>query len=162
MIIFINGSTNSGKSSVAKLLASKIENTALLEVDSLREMISLIPIEQAIQINLENAASLIKNFCKRGMNVLVVYPLSRENYEYLIDILGDVKIDKLFFTLSPEIDTVLSNRGSRELKENEIERIRYHYEIGINNPDFGEVIDNTKQTVDETADYILSKINGIS
>lgn len=39
MIIFINGSINSGKTTVAKILAREFSNIALVEIDSLREMI---------------------------------------------------------------------------------------------------------------------------
>ena len=33
MIIFINGSINAGKTTVAKILATKLSNSALLEID---------------------------------------------------------------------------------------------------------------------------------
>ena len=59
MIVFINGSINSGKSTLAKLLADKLGNCAVLEIDNLREFIEWMPIEKAISINLENAISLI-------------------------------------------------------------------------------------------------------
>jgi deoxyadenosine/deoxycytidine kinase len=41
MIIFINGSINAGKLIIAKILASKIANTANVEIDSLHEYIHL-------------------------------------------------------------------------------------------------------------------------
>ncbi len=158
MIIFISGSINSGKSTVAKILAQKIKKCALIEGDSLREMISWVPIEQAIPISLENAVGIIKNFHNRGIITLMVYPLSKINYEYMVDSLKEIDTNKLFFTLSPDIDVVLNNRGNRELKEYEKERIKYHYDVGINNPDFGEIINNSKQTAEETADVVYSKI----
>ena len=40
MILFINCSINSGKSTIAKLLAKKIKNSAILEIDFLRAMIN--------------------------------------------------------------------------------------------------------------------------
>jgi len=39
MIIFLNGSINSGKSTVAKLLIKGLSNCALLEIDVFHEMI---------------------------------------------------------------------------------------------------------------------------
>jgi hypothetical protein len=45
MIIFISGSINAGKSTIAKLLAKQLPNTALMEVDALREMITWMPID---------------------------------------------------------------------------------------------------------------------
>lgn len=71
MIIFINGSINSGKSTVAKILVDKLPKTAHIEVDDLRKAIRWMSLEESIPINLENTASLIKNFVKRGINVIV-------------------------------------------------------------------------------------------
>lgn len=44
MIIFLNGSINSGKSTVAKILANNISDVALVEIDALRFMIDWMPI----------------------------------------------------------------------------------------------------------------------
>ncbi len=159
MIIFINGSINSGKTTIANILAKKISNSAVVEIDALRDMIGEMPLEQSIPINLENAVSLIKNFSKRNLNVIVPYPLSQKNYDYLTNELKDLDTKIYTFTLSPKLEKVLMNRGNRELSEEEQKRIQYHYSVGINNPSFGEVIDNSDQTPDETTDYICSKIN---
>lgn len=158
MIIFISGSINSGKSTVARILANNISNTALLEIDSLCECIAWMPIDQSVPINLENAVSLIKNFVKRDLNVIVPYPLSRKNYDYMVDALSGLGVDMHAFILSPDLQSVLGNRGERELTGWELERIRHHYAIGINNPGFGIVIDNTHKTSQETADAILKEI----
>ena len=158
MIIFINGSINSGKSTIAKLLIKDLPNTALLEIDSLREMFDWMPIDQAVPINLENAVSVIKNFVSRNLNVIVPYPLSQKNYDYMISNLNDLNTKIFVFTLSPKLEKVLTNRGTRELDDWEISRIKHHYDIGINNPSFGEIIDNSDQDPQETVEYILSKI----
>ena len=63
-----------------------------------------------------------------------------------------------FFTLAPKLETILTNRGSRELNDLERERIKHHYDIGIHNPSFGIIIDNTNQTPEETTKDILAKI----
>ena len=158
MIIFINGSINSGKSTISKLLQHDLENTAVVEIDSLRAFIEWMPIEQAIPINLKNAASIIKNFVKQGLNVIVPYPLSQDNYNYFVENLdGLTKL--IFITLSPKLDTVLKNRGDRDLSEWETNRIKHQYKIGINKPDFGEIIDNSEQTPKETIDIINRYIN---
>ncbi|MFZ2154105.1 MAG: hypothetical protein WAV16_02630 [Candidatus Moraniibacteriota bacterium] len=155
MIIFISGSINAGKSTVAKLLAEKIKNTAVVEVDSFHEFVPWMPIAESVLINLENAVLVIRNFYKRGFNVIVPYPLSKRNYEYLMEELKDIIEDISIFTLSPDLKEVLKNRGKRELTEAEKERIKYHYSIGIDNPTFGKVINNTKQAPEETVENIL-------
>ncbi len=76
MIIFINGSINSGKSTLAKLLADKIGNCAILEIDNLREFVEWMPIERAIPINLKNAGPLIENFDENDLNMVIRYHLS--------------------------------------------------------------------------------------
>ena len=158
MIIFINGSINAGKSTVAKILAKNLTNVALVEVDVLREMIEYMPLESSIPINLENAVFLIKNFLKHNLNVIVAYPLSKQSHDYLMSQLKNLNDKIYFFTLSPRLEKTLTNRGKRELTEWETERIKHHYEKGIHKPDFGEIIDNSDQMPEETAKIILEKI----
>lgn len=159
MIIFLNGSINAGKSTIAKLLVKEIPNTALLEIDTLREMIDWMPIDQAVPINLENAVSVIRNFAARNFNVIVPYPLSQKNYDFVIGKLKDLDTEIHVFTLAPKLEKVLTNRGTRELDGSEKDRIKHHYDVGIHNPSFGEVIDNSEQTPAETAKIILNKIH---
>ena len=158
MIIFLNGSINSGKSTVAKLLAIKLSNAAIVEIDSFHEMISWMPLDMAIPINLENAVSVIKNFSKRGLNVIVPYPLSQKNYEFMMNNLIDLKESVHVFTLAPRLEKAVTNRGTRELTEWERERIKYHYDIGIHKPSFGEIVDNSNITADEVVERIVGII----
>ena len=159
MIIFLNGSINAGKTTVAKILAQKLPNVALVEIDALHHMIDWMPIDQAVPINLENAASVIRCFSKRGLDVIVPYPLSRDDYSYLMNELKDVDTKIHVFTLAPKLEVALTNRGTRELEDRERERIRHHYRIGIPAPSFGEIIDNSDQSAEDTANYILTKLN---
>ena len=159
MVIFINGSINAGKSTVAKLLSQKIKNTVVLEIDALRDMIPWVPLEESIPMNLENAASLIHNFKKAGFNVIVPYPLSRKNFDFLREKLGKDFEDCRFFTLSPALETAAADRGERKLNDWEKERVKYHYGVGINKPDFGDIIDNTHQTPEETTDLIFKSLS---
>lgn len=159
IIIFLNGSINAGKSTVAKLIAKELPNTALIEIDALREMISWMSIDQSIPLNLENAVSVIANFAKRNLNVVIPYPLSEKNYDFLMENLKDLNTDIRIFTLAPQLEKVLTNRGTRELDDWERERIKHHYAIGIPTPSFGEIVDNSNQTPEETAGYILSRLD---
>ncbi len=159
MIIFLNGSINAGKSTIAKLLIKELPNTALLEIDWLRQMIEWMPIDKAIPFNLENAVSVIKNFTRAGLHVVVPYPLSHENYDYMMENLKDLNTKIHVFTLDPKLDKAVLNRGTRELDDWERARIKHHYDIGIHNPNFGETIDTSTQTPEETTTYILAKLN---
>ena len=154
MIIFLSGSINSGKTTIAKLLVKAIPKTAHLEVDNLRAMVDWMPLEESIPLNLKNTLSLTINFLKEEMNVIISYPLSRDEYEFFNKHLP-ADVQRFFFTLNPRIDHALSNRGSRELTDWEIERIKHHYTMGVNDPGFGITIDNTMQSPEETLSDIL-------
>lgn len=156
MIIFINGTINSGKTTVAKILAQKIPNTANVEIDNLRNFIPWLEISKAISINLENALSVINNFAQHGYNVIVPYPLSQENYEFFKSKLDDYAKELFFITLAPDMNKILANTDDRKLTQWERDRIKYHYDIGIQKPSFGKIIDNTKQTPEETAEEIFT------
>jgi hypothetical protein len=158
MIIFLNGSINSGKSTVAKLLTKAMSNTAIVEIDALREMIEWMPIDQVIPINLENAIAVIRNFTKHGISCVVPYPLSEKNYAYVTSGLSNLGVTMFFFTLAPSLERALANRGERKLDEWERERIKHHYAIGIHAPSFGTIIDNSRQTPEETTREILRDI----
>lgn len=159
MVIFLNGSVNAGKSTVAKLLKEKLPNSALVEVDVFHEMIEWMPIDRAVPLNLENAVTVIRNFSKNNLNVIATYPLSEKNYEYVMNNLKDLNTPIYFFTLSPKLEIALKNRGERKITEEEKTRINHHYKIGIPDPTFGEIIDNSDQTPEETTEFILTKIN---
>ncbi len=158
MVIILNGPINSGKTTIAKILCNKIPNTAHIEVDKLREFIDWMSGEKAFPLSIENAVLIMKNFVKKGLNVIFTYPLDKEDYQIIIDGLKDSQTKIYTFTFNPNINKTLTNRGARELTEREKERIKYHYEIGLNQPSFGIVIDNTDQTPEETTTYILNTL----
>jgi len=158
MVIFISGSINSGKSTIAKLLSQKIDKPALVEIDVLSGFIDWLPIEEKIQINLENGAAVINNFIRQGFNIIVPYPLSKYNYDLLLSRLDLGGQSVHVFILNPELSVALSDRGGRELTEPERARIRHHYDKKINDPGFGEVIDNSRQSAEESAADIFSRL----
>lgn len=158
MVIFICGSINSGKSTVSKLLAEKIDKPAIVEIDVLSAMLPGIKIDDKIQLNLENGLLLVRNFVKHGYSPIVPYPISIENHRYVMESLSDFADQVRFFVLNPDLATASVNRGERELDDWERERIKYHYDARINNPGFGTVIDNSHQTPEETVEIILDNL----
>ncbi|HMT10153.1 MAG TPA: hypothetical protein PKA39_00855, partial [Ignavibacteria bacterium] len=89
-----------------------------------------------------------------NLDVIISYPLNKDEYEFFNRNLP-LDIQRFFFTLNPRLDYALSNRGSRELTGWEIERIKYHYETGINDPGFGIVLDTTMHSPEDTVNEIL-------
>ncbi len=154
MIIFLSGSINSGKTTIANLLKNEFPRTAHIELDTLHEMLEWMPLEEAIPLNLQNTLNLTENFINKDINVIITYPLSKCEYEYFNKNLP-LEIERFFFTLNPKLEYALTNRGTRELTEWEIERIKYHYKAGVNNPGLGITIDNTMHTPTKTLNEIL-------
>ena len=155
MLIVLNGSINAGKTTTSKMLCQLLPRTAHVEVDSLREFIHWMPLEESIPINLESAVAVAKIFLKHGLNVVFSYPLRAEDYSWMREQFeGPVH----FVTLRPPMNVSQSQRGARVLTEWEVSRIAYHYQTAGANPDLGLVIDNSKLTPEETAREILRRI----
>lgn len=154
MIIFLSGSINSGKTTIAKLLVNEFPRTAHIEVDNIHDMYEWMPLEEAIPLNLKNTLSLAMNLLEENMNIIITYPLSRDEYEFFNHSLP-LDVQRFFFTLNPAIEKALSNRGNRELTEWETERIKFHYSMGVNNPGFGVTLDTTMHTPEDTVNEIL-------
>lgn len=119
MIIFLNGSINAGKSTVAKLLVKELPNTALVEIEALREMSAWMPIDESVPINPENAVAVIRNFAKQNLNMIAPYPLSEKNYRYMMDGLSGIDTQIHVFTLAPSMEIAQSDRGERQITKQE-------------------------------------------
>ena len=160
MIILLNGSINAGKTTVSKQLVQLLPRTAHVEVDSLREFIAWMPLAEAIPLNLQNAVAVTRNFVAYGLNVIISYPLGQHHYDYLMRELGPLGVPIHCVTLNLDLAVALTNRGTRELTDWERGKIPLQYEDGRNSPPFGIVVDNTRQTPDETARQIWEQVKG--
>jgi len=157
MIVFICGAINAGKSSVGKLLADKLD-AAFIEGDTVRNFLSMLTVDEVRGTVVEGIVSVVRAFAKRGFSVVVAYPLWNDDYERLKTGLADVKVPVRYIALNPRLEVALTNRGSREIGEWEINRIKELYEKGVNHPDFAESVDNSDMTSEECADYIYKML----
>ena len=139
--ILLNGSINSGKTTVSKALQSVVPNLAHVEVDTLGEFIGWLPLEEQIPLNLANAVSVSLNFLHAGISIVISYPLTSQEHSRLVK--AFLPFPTHTFTLSPPLEVAQSRRGARELSEWEVERVAYHYSSGIATPAFGVVLDNS-------------------
>lgn len=155
MIIFINGSINSGKSTVGRLLAKEL-GYAFVEFDDIRNTIPEPDIDKALPLVFEKGIKLLNELHRSNKSVIVAYPLSLKNYNQLK---SKLLITPKVITLSPRLEIALKDRGERKLEESERERIKYHYKIGINNPSFGDIIDNSDISIEETVKKARGIIN---
>ena len=158
MIILLNGSINAGKTTAAKHLIRTLPRTAHVEVDDLREFIRFMPLEESIPLNLATAVAVTRNFAAYGLNVVLSYSLPQDDYEYLMRERTPLGVLTRCVTLNPDLAAALTDRGTRALTEWELKRVPYYYETGINSPPFGVVIDNTRQTPEETTRQILEHV----
>ena len=158
MILLLNGSINAGKTTVSKQIVQMLPRTAHVEVDDLREFIRFMPLLESIPLNLANTVAVTRNFARFGLNVIVSCPLRQEDYDYLVQELTPLGIPIHTVTLRSSMAVTLTNRGTRELTEKELRRIPELYAEGIPNPPFGIIIDNTRQTPEETARHILNQL----
>lgn len=161
MIIFIAGSINSGKSTVAKLLIQKIPDCVHLEVDKIIEFVDHIDRPDIEVLILENSVSLIRDYAKRDLNVVVSYTLADTTFEFVEKKLKDLHQKIYLFTLNPRIEIASSQRGKRKIDKDTAERVKYHYELGINDLKKGITIDNSDQTPQQTAEEILHNMKEV-
>jgi hypothetical protein len=160
-VLFLNGCINSGKTTVARKLKADVNNLAHVEVDDLQRFISWMPIEQSIRLNLDNAAKITETFVGAGIDVVISYPLSKPNYDYLLTKLGSVEAEFIPITLFTSMENAKQNRGDRNLEEWELRRIEWMYANGLANPGFGQLIDNSRLSIDATVASII-KIAGLA
>ena len=158
MIILLSGPINSGKTTVGRALAALLPGTAHLEVDLLRELIHFLPLEAAIPINLENAAAIASNLARRGIGVILTYPLGQDDHDYLLRAFAVLPTTIHTFILSPSREAALTDRCGRYLSDDERRRIREQYHDNRHRPAFGIRIDNTAQTPEETATKIVQHL----
>jgi hypothetical protein len=158
MVIYLNGSINSGKTTVAMLIASRIPKTVHIEVDDLHNFADCLTLEEAIPFCLEDAITLTRRWVERGFNVVVSWPISEQDHLQFVRELDETGVPFYTFTLSPGVEVALSDRGGRKLSEWERNRIAHLYAIGIHKPSFGVVIDNSDQSPEETAEKIITAL----
>lgn len=165
-IIAITGPTGSGKTSVSLALAKKLDKCVFIEVDHIKHMIISGFYKDTNEKWLYSEWSLLgetigiicKNFVDKGFNVVVGGYLHNEAWDELE---RQVIIDHKF-VLNPSKETIKIRDVERDSKYYMgVEAIQEHIDYIENNELFKDftTIDSSEQTVDETVDYILSRIN---
>ncbi|MBS1492890.1 MAG: hypothetical protein JST55_05255 [Bacteroidetes bacterium] len=161
--IWISGSINSGKSTIAAELNKRIRKSVNIECDSLRHFATHENLETIGDYISTDALDLAKKWIERGYLPIVTWPMYGEGLKKLISYSKELGIEPVIINLIPSKETAKQNRGERELTEKEFNRIEYMYEVeNIGNPELGFSIDNSNQTVDETVKEVMAHISEIS
>ena len=152
MLVFISGSINSGKTSTSQALAKRL-GAEVVNVDDLNDTIPNFNLATDLDKSMDLAIKTINDLTSRGKDVVanyVVRPKDWERFEKEIATQPQIVV-----TLAPRLSVAQSQRGSRQLTEWEVARIKHHYDTGIATPSFGYTIDNSDITIDETVDKIM-------
>jgi len=160
-IIWINGSINSGKSTIAAALHSKIKKSVNIELDHLRHFAENDRLESIAEFIIKDALDLAKKWSERGYLPILTWPLIGDD-RIMFAYAEKLELEPAVINLIPEKNSIQRNRGSRELTDREMKRIDYMYEQDVHKPKFGVSIDNTHQTVEETTDEVMKIISDVT
>jgi thymidylate kinase len=159
--IWISGSINSGKSTIAAALNKRINKSVNIEWDALRHFAHNEKLEDIGEYIAIDALDLAKKWSDRGFLPIINSPLYGD-CQNIFEYSNKLGLEPVITNLIPEKEIAMKNRGERELTEKELKRIEYMYdECGIRNPEFGMSIDNTNQSVDETVEEVMKIIEEI-
>lgn len=165
-IINIGGPINSGKTTISKLLATKLPDSVFIEVDELMsdEDISEMPIfidrihERLRRLYVAIEKHIIEN---KLDYVIFAYPMYTNTFDNVSKITNG-KSEFITITLNPAMKKCQTNRGTRDLTDWEVNRIKEMYNEGVNSFEKSDlIIDNTNQKPEETVKIIFDYLVNI-
>lgn len=163
-LIWISGPINSGKTTIAELLAKRLHKAVNIELDILCSFETHLDIDKKLHFIIQDAIDLAANWVERDYLPILNWPIYKNEVGFMFEYAKYYRIQPILINLTPEIDIVKKNRGSRNITETELQRIDYMYHIcDINNPQYGYKIDNSILTPDKTIGEILNILdqNGV-
>ena len=156
MMVFISGSINSGKTTTSKALARKL-GADWINVDDLNDSIPNFNLATDLDKSMDLAIQAINEGLDKGRSVVANYVVRQRDFDRFA---SEIHTDRQHvITLAPRMAVAQGRRGDRTLSDWEVQRIKYHYDTGIASPKFGQVIDNSDMTVNQTVDRMVDIIN---
>ena len=155
--IWISGTMNSGKSTVAKLLSKRL-SYAIIELDRFSENVcEFMDFPAYIDLNYAMISEIVALYEKNNILCIIVYPINNKRYQELPSMFVSLCT---FFSIDPSIEVALSSRGKdRILDSFARDRIEYHYGEGkLYEVDFAERIFTKDMTPEQTSDVIFLKM----
>jgi gluconate kinase len=171
-IIVLTGIQGAGKSTIGRLLAERFERSAFVDADDLHWMIVngqewvREPGEEIsrgaahqLRLRLHNCCILAKSFREAGFNCVMVDIIMGDRMEQLREEMRGTPFHLV--VLAPDAETVIEREASRG-KKTILGPEWAHYldgELRKTMAGIGLWIDNSRQTVEETVDEILRRLD---
>lgn len=166
-ICLITGPAGAGKSSVSNALAKRFEQSAVIEVDTMRGMIKggyvrpwphTDEVDLQLSLSAKNACDMANNFLEKGFNVFIDDVVGRKLLEQYSSFFKDRNFKT--FLLMPSLDSLLKRfdeRGqNKELRERTTE---LHKRFSEKKDQLNwQVINTSNQTLEETVEQIYKAI----
>jgi tRNA uridine 5-carbamoylmethylation protein Kti12 len=163
-IIILTGPPGAGKTTIGKILADKIKNSAIVSSDDLRYLIKNGKakiedknFEEQLQLGVANAILLAKSFYKNGFNVFLDDILLEDKFNIYYNSLK--KYNLKIILLMPNKEMLAKRdleRGEWAMKERAIRLHDKFTRFSKNKKEF-IVIDSSNQIPDKTAEEIIKK-----
>ncbi|MBI2031868.1 MAG: hypothetical protein HYT08_04620 [Candidatus Levybacteria bacterium] len=159
MLLILTGPAGAGKNTVSKILSSERKKCAIVDVDTVRHMITKphrAPWDgeegqKQVALGIRNACILTKNFIAEGFDVIILDVITDEIARIYKESLS--QFNPKIVLLLPTLEETLKRNKSRDFTLEE-ERVKIlHMEQG-KLKEFDEKIDSTELTLEETADRI--------
>lgn len=156
MIVFINGSINSGKTTTGKLLAEEL-NVEFLDFDTISEAVPGfdVNVKEHLPAVFDEGIRQLNALDLLGKSAVATYVFNQEEHDRLQK---ELTAKTKWVTLAPPLKIAQSQRGDRVLSNWERQRVKYHYETGVANPNYGVIIDNSQITPAETVEKIIKML----
>lgn len=165
-VITLGGLPNSGKSTVATLLARALPRTVRIELDStgVGHVVKTLPMEEkkelqarGIHAEIEDSAAVAVNWLQRGYDVVLVGLFNKGALQGISSYINKhcEGVHYLSFGLAPPLEVSLGPRGTRVPDGKEQDFIRSLAEWYQPN---GFLIDNQDQTPEETVAAIVAQL----
>ena len=158
-IFWINGTINSGKTTIANLLASENKNIYHIELDELSNSILDKELDDKLEIVIRKGLELAVRKIDEEKIPIITWPLYNEELDFALALAKNLEVELKLITLTTNFEKAISQRTNRILSNWEKSRIRYHIEeCKINSQNFDYKVDNSDLSIEETLELISKLI----
>lgn len=161
-IFFVTGPCGVGKSTIAKMIASNMKSSALIEGDSIYNMViggNVKPWKDDgtyLELFWDNVVDLIENFLKRNINVILDYIIYPEHLKKITSIFKEKNVNIKYIVLMADKNTILERDSYREpdcrMGERSIELLNEFMNLNIEDK---YVLDTRSLSKDEIFNAIM-------